>query len=381
MEQLPRYFSFAITHRCQSHCVTCNGWQTPKENKFNELSTNDWKFVFNSLHEWLGNFDFIFSGGEPFLREDIFELADYAKSLGLIPKVITNGLALANKCEKLIDSGFQDITISLNAVKNPEIHNVSRGRKNAFKITSDVIQNLTYLNRTKNAGKTILIASVIMPSNLTEMVPLAEFAHQNGIGINFQMLDGGDAFFSASCIQAENLKMFDEMKNQTVEAIDKLLSLKAQGYLIYNTEKQLAAFKDLILISEPQKKEISEEVPPMLDENLETLYSEDFKNKIIEDKICDNNISKVTEIPFTEQYPDKKANETAASCKIGHYNFLIDPYGDVRLCFNFEPVGSLKTSLPQNIWNSEEAEMCRHKIACCDKSCKLLNCNYHEGEE
>ena len=97
METKPRYFAFALTDRCQSHCSTCNGWQTPAENKFDELSTNDWKFVLSSLHEWLGEFDFIFTGGEPFLREDIYELADYAAALGLKPKVITNGLALQNK--------------------------------------------------------------------------------------------------------------------------------------------------------------------------------------------------------------------------------------------------------------------------------------------
>ena len=125
MYKNPTYFAFNITERCQSHCITCNGWQTPYEKIQNELSADDWKFILFKLKEWLGSFDFIFSGGEPFIREDIFEIADYAKKIGLTPKVITNGLGLQNKCEQLIKSGFSDITISLNAVKNPEIHNVS----------------------------------------------------------------------------------------------------------------------------------------------------------------------------------------------------------------------------------------------------------------
>lgn len=378
MERKPHYFAFAITDRCQSHCSTCNGWQTPHEYKYEELSTNDWKFVLKSLQQWLGTFDFIFTGGEPFLREDLIELANYAAELGLEPKVITNGLALKNKCEEVINSGFTDITISLNSVKNPQIHNISRGRKDAFKITSDVIQNLSYLNRKYNKGKTILIAAVIMPSNLTEMVPLAEFAHENGIGINYQLLDGGDSFFTAYNIQEESLKMFDEMKQQTVDAINKLIELKAQGYLIYNSNKQLLAFKDLIVNSQK---------PQNGDTSFKTMIVEDYvqnscdnKTRVIEDKINSEFIKKIINKPYAELHPEMAAVETGASCQIGHYNFLIDPYGSVRVCFSFDPIGSLITTLPQNIWNGMAAERIRKQIVKCDKSCKLLNCNYHDGD-
>lgn len=373
----PRYFAFGLTDRCQSHCRTCSGWQTPKECKQNELSTNDWKFVFNSLHNWLGNFDFIFSGGEPFLREDIFELADYAAQIGLIPKVITNGLALKNKCEKLINSGFSDITISLNGVKNPEIHNFSRGLNNAFKITSDVIQNLAYLNRKINANKTILLSTVIMPSNLTELVPLAEFAHTNQIGINYQLLDGGDSFFTAYDIRSEYNKMYSEMRNEIMAAIDKLVNLKEKGYLIYNTENQLNAFKESILNS-PDETSRNESYEARTEMRTFSEYT-DFND--ISDKINPSEIDCNIQTPFTELYPEKAAKCSEASCRTGDYNFLIDPYGNVRICFSFEPIGNLRTMLPENIWNSEEAEKMRKKIAVCNKSCKLLNCNYHEDEE
>lgn len=373
----PKYFAFGLTDRCQSHCRTCSGWQTPKEYKQNELSTNDWKFVFHSLFDWLGKFDFIFSGGEPFIREDIFELADYAADIGLIPKVITNGLALKNKCEKVIESGFSDITISLNGVKNPEIHNYSRGLNNAFKITSDAIQNLAYLNRKRNANKNILLSTVIMPSNLTELVPLAEFAHTNGIGINYQLLDGGDSFFTAYDIRSEYNKMYSEMRNEIMAAIDKLVNLKEKGYLIYNTENQLNAFKESILNS-PDETSHNECYEVKTEMRTYTYFS-DFNN--ISDKINPNEIDSNIQTPFTELYPEKAAKCSEASCKTGDYNFLIDPYGNVRICFSFEPIGNLRTMLPENIWNSENAENMRKQIAVCNKSCKLLNCNYHEDEE
>jgi hypothetical protein len=91
-------------------------------------------------------------------------------------------------------------------------------------------------------------------------------------------------------------------------------------------------------------------------------------------------IRQIVNKPYTELYPDKAAKETDASCQIGHYNFLIDPYGSVRVCFSFDPIGSLITSKPENIWNSMAAERIRCKIVDCQKSCKLLNCNYHDGD-
>lgn len=367
MVKNPTYFAFDITERCQSHCITCNGWRTPYERIQNELSTDDWKFILLKLQEWLGTFDFIFSGGEPFLRKDLIEIADYARGIGLIPKVITNGLGLKNKCEELIKSGFSDITISLNSAKDPSIHNKSRGRKDAFKITTDVIQKLAYLNRKYKSDRIILLSSIIMPSNLTELVPLAEFAHQNKIEINFQLMDGGESFFLAYNLASEYNKMFNEMKDETIKAIDELKILKSKGYRICNTDKQLDGFKELIINSSPNEN--SSEKYQSNDFDREGY---DYSEAVNENKIDKEYINSKKNIDYVSE------QKSGTGCQIGYRNFIIDPYGNVRICFNFESIGSLKEDLPQNIWNSQKADEIRDKIINCNKSCKLLNCNYSE---
>ena len=369
MTQKPKYFSFSITERCQSHCTTCNGWQTTHGKIKDELSTDDWKFVLLEMQKWIGNFDFIFGGGEPFVREDIFDIADYADSIGLIPKVITNGLGLKNKCKKLINSGFQDITISLNAVKNPNIHNISRGRKDAFKITTDVIQNLAYLNRKLKKPKKLLLSSIIMPTNISELVPLSVFAQQNGMGVSFQLMEMGDAFFSPQTYLKNFGSMFDEIKIETVESIEKLKQLKREGYLIYNTDNQLDAFKEVIINSLNKdliRDENEREIPIFAREGFN--YSE---------RVTDNKINKeiINQKGFSD-YISEREFYTEDACRVGYRNFAIDPYGNVRICFSLETIGSLREDLPQNIWNSERADKLREKIMNCNKSCKLLNCNY-----
>ena len=79
-------------------------------------------------------------------RDDIFEIAQFASDLGDTVNVVTNGLALPNKIDELLHSAFTNITFSLNAVQNPKIHNISRGRDDAFQRTMDALQNLNYKN-------------------------------------------------------------------------------------------------------------------------------------------------------------------------------------------------------------------------------------------
>ncbi len=318
-DKKPVSFSFNNTERCQSRCITCNGWKTPASVKEQELTIDEWKKILFNIHNWMGNYQFIISGGEPFIRDDVFEMAEFASSLGDTVNVVTNGLALPEKLEKVLNSAFTNITFSLNAIQNPDIHNISRGRKDAFKRTIDSIQNLNYMNKYRGGHKwkNIFLSTVVMPSNLSEIKPIAEFCKLEGIGVSYQLMDNGDAFSTAvdssSQIYGKNIKV------AALEAIDEMIELKNQGYPICNGYNQLKAFKILI------------------------------------------------------DTPDEIQN---IQCMVGENNFAIDPYGNCRICFCMKPIGNLKDSLPQDLWYSEEADEVREHILNCTRNCRLLNCNF-----
>ena len=318
-DKKPVSFSFNNTERCQSHCITCNGWKTPTSVQEQELTIEEWKKILLNLYNWLGNYQFIISGGEPFIREDVFEMAEYAANLGDTVNIVTNGLALSDKLEKVLNSAFTNITFSLNAVQNPEIHNISRGRKDAFKKTIDVIQNLNYMNKYKvgHRWKNIFLSTVVMPSNLSEIKPIAEFCKIEGIGVSYQLMDNGDAFSTA--VSSNSQIYGKDIKKAALDAIDEMIELKNQGYPICNSFNQLDAFKILI------------------------------------------------------DTPDEIQN---LQCMVGENNFAIDPYGNCRICFCMRPIGNLKNSLPQDLWYSKEADEVREHILRCTKNCRLLNCNF-----
>ena len=315
----PVSFSFSNTQRCQSRCITCGAWETPGSVMENELSTQEWKDIIKKVRDWVGEYSFIFSGGEPFLREDLFEIAEYATSIGVTVDVISNGLALRDRSEDLINSAFRTIIFSLNSIENPQYHIESRGRKDSFKITVDALQNLIHLNRKTGYKKGISISTVVMPSNLSEIKPMAEFAKAEGIGVCFQLLDNGDAF-----VRPPDDSLADASFNasdKAIEAVDLMIELKNQGYPVYNGYPQLEAFK--ILIDRP------EEIPNI-------------------------------------------------QCRVGDNNFSIDAYGDVRICFCMDAVGSLRENTPEEIWLSEKANQIREKINNCTRKCRLLNCNFKD---
>ena len=318
-DKKPVSFSFNNTERCQSRCITCNGWKTPASVQEQELTIEEWKKILLNLHNWMGNYQFIISGGEPFLRDDVFEMAEYAANLGDTVNIVTNGLALPDKLDKVLNSAFTNITFSLNAIQNPDIHNVSRGRKDAFQRTIDSIQNLNYMNKYRGGHKwkNIFLSTVVMPTNLSEIKPIAEFCKIEGIGVSFQLMDNGDAF---STNVSSNSQIYGkDIKKAALDAIDEMIELKNQGYPICNGFSQLKAFKILI------------------------------------------------------DTPDEIQN---IQCMVGENNFAIDPYGNCRICFCMKPIGNLKDSLPQDLWYSKEADEVREYILNCTRNCRLLNCNF-----
>ena len=318
-DRKPVSFSYNNTERCQSRCITCNGWKTPASVQEQELTIEEWKQILLKVHNWMGNYQFIISGGEPFVRDDVFEMAEYAANLGDTVNIVTNGLALPEKLDKVLNSAFTNITFSLNAIQNPEIHNISRGRNDAFQRTIDSIQNLNYMNKYRGGHKwkNIFLSTVVMPTNLSEIKPIAEFCKIEGIGVSFQLMDNGDAF---STNVSSNSQIYGkDIKKAALDAIDEMIELKNQGYPICNGFSQLNAFK--VLIDTPEKIQ---------------------------------NIQ----------------------CMVGENNFAIDPYGNCRICFCMKPIGNLKNNLPQDLWYSREADEVREHILNCTRNCRLLNCNF-----
>jgi radical SAM protein with 4Fe4S-binding SPASM domain len=83
----------------------------------------------------------ILSGGEPLLRPDVFDLAEYARDRGIRVSLATNGTLLSPEMVRRIkQAGIKRISISLDG-PGPEVHDAARG-SGSFDLAMRGIRNL-----------------------------------------------------------------------------------------------------------------------------------------------------------------------------------------------------------------------------------------------
>ncbi|MFX1437574.1 MAG: radical SAM protein, partial [Promethearchaeota archaeon] len=85
----PLAMTFAVSYNCQCNCIHCSaGKHFRKDQK--ELTTEEAKKLIDEAQN-LGVSIITFTGGEPLLREDIFELISYVDTKKAMPMMFTNG--------------------------------------------------------------------------------------------------------------------------------------------------------------------------------------------------------------------------------------------------------------------------------------------------
>src|ERR1700691_2741041 len=120
--KLPSYGYITLETVCNSRCTYCDMWQTKKGN---QPSTQEWKTIIDDIAA-LGTVSLTFSGGEPFLNRDLFELASYARDQGLITMVVTNLSKIPEDWIAKVDRSFDFFGTSLDST-HPEVYLATRG--------------------------------------------------------------------------------------------------------------------------------------------------------------------------------------------------------------------------------------------------------------
>ena len=100
---------YAPTSRCNSRCVSCDWWRTDGAS---DLSKDEVRTLARELPA-LRTKLVVFTGGEPLVRDDVFELADMFRDAGAVLHLLTSGLALERHAVAVAER-FDAVTISLD---------------------------------------------------------------------------------------------------------------------------------------------------------------------------------------------------------------------------------------------------------------------------
>jgi 12,18-didecarboxysiroheme deacetylase len=160
------------TRRCNLNCVHCYSQSKDQQYK-DELTTAQGKAMIDDLAAY-GAPVLLFSGGEPLLRKDLFELIEYAISKGMRAVISTNGTLIDEPtAKKLKTLGLSYVGISLDGigVANDEF----RGKKGAFDRAMAGIDNCMA------AGLKVGLRFTINKRNADQVEPIFDLIEEKGI--------------------------------------------------------------------------------------------------------------------------------------------------------------------------------------------------------
>ncbi len=127
-KNIPLSVFIELTRRCNCTCYYCYQ-QSLQQTK--ELSLEQWQQVFSQLKS-AGALYLTLSGGEPFVREDIFDLLKEAKKQNFAVSLISNGLLISEVVAKqLKDFTVMDVGISFHAAER-DLHDRLSGMPGCF---------------------------------------------------------------------------------------------------------------------------------------------------------------------------------------------------------------------------------------------------------
>ena len=200
-----KLIAWEVTRSCNLACRHCRAEAHPEPYP-GELSTQEAKTLIDQFPQ-TGNPIIIFTGGEPLLRHDIFELTAYAHNQGLRCVMAPNGTLLSlEKAHQMRETGIERASISLDG-PDAESHNLFRGVPGAFEASLQGIENL------KKAGVPFQINTTVTQNNLGSFRDIFNLVQQLGAvawHIFLLVPTGRGASLSSEVITAEK---YEEVLN------------------------------------------------------------------------------------------------------------------------------------------------------------------------
>ncbi|WP_405486868.1 StsB family radical SAM/SPASM domain sactipeptide maturase [Streptomyces sp. NBC_00096] len=156
---------YAITDGCNLRCPYC--YASSEKCLPGELSTAESLDLVSQIAEF-GSETIVFTGGEPMLRKDLFQIVEHANRGGLKSNIITNATMIRTEATaKRFAELFNMVTVSLDG-GTAETHDRTRG-KGAFAKTRKAIQLLNA------AGVKPAINHIVTSENVEELEDFASF--------------------------------------------------------------------------------------------------------------------------------------------------------------------------------------------------------------
>jgi MoaA/NifB/PqqE/SkfB family radical SAM enzyme len=166
-----------ITYRCNFKCQICDFWKE-EHAPADELSLGEIRLIGAKLNR-LGTLIVSLAGGEPLIREDIYDVITILNEAGHFPILITNGWFVDETVAKdILRAGLQEISVSID-YRDPKKHDAQRGIEGSW---DRAVRALDLLNKHRpDRRNRVHMISVLMDDNLDDIEDLIKLSRELGV--------------------------------------------------------------------------------------------------------------------------------------------------------------------------------------------------------
>jgi len=300
----------AVTWKCNSRCRYCKVWETyirdPRSLK-SELTKEDYKKLFNQVDvSWIH-----VTGGEPFLREDLPEILEYAsEKIGslIIIDTSTNGLLtdrILEQVKRILENIDCKFVVGVSIDGSSDIHIKSRGVVDCWNRSISTYLELRKMKK-RFPNFDVHINHFLSPINVSHFDRFVKELKEKDI--NFDEVSIEVARVSPAFMNEGTVLALD--KNKTIEILKKVEHA-------YSSQKQTTRIK------------------------LRKRYAREMINYL-------------------------SSNKRKIPCAAGHSSIFIDPYGNVQPCGQLNVrIGNVKHDKIKDMMQSEEMKEFMQKFRTC----------------
>ncbi|MHB0913720.1 MAG: heme b synthase [Armatimonadota bacterium] len=169
---LPRLVFWELTNACNLKCVHCRACPAEQRSP-DELTTVEAKTLLDQI-ALFSKSAVVLSGGEPLVRPDVFDIAEYGTSKGLRMLLATNGTMVTPEiARRIVDVGIQRVSVSIDGA-TAKSHDAFRRILGSFEATWQGVENL------KRVGMPFQINTAVARHNLDEISEILDLAIEKG---------------------------------------------------------------------------------------------------------------------------------------------------------------------------------------------------------
>lgn len=188
----PSWCTYLVTFRCNARCKMCDSWRMRPGD---ELTPDQVETVFDKI----GRLDVVrLSGGEPFLRTDLLDIAEriLSASRPMVIHITTNG-SFPDRVAAFVESfsrpGKLRFMVSFDGVG--ETHDQNRGKDVTYETALETVRRLVEL-RSKHGLEVSANHTVINPQSLEENAQLRETLGADGVDVHSVLAYADSAMYT-----------------------------------------------------------------------------------------------------------------------------------------------------------------------------------------